>query len=545
MANLLRTSALLLLASACTTTPRVAEVATNGTTGDGAATDGESSESDGTSDDGSAGSTALPSGGTASDADSDDSNGQTGGETDTDTDGTEREELKAFPGAEGYGKDAIGGRGGTVYEVTNLDDSGPGSFRAAVEASGPRVVVFKVGGRLDITGPTITINNPNITIAGQTAPGDGIMITRENADRPALEIDADEVIIRYLRFRRSTAPDSGNNPDNVWINRGNNLVFDHCSFAWSSDGNLDIANYDGQPGRPAEIVLSNITIQYSIFTNSYGGNNKSVLVSRGPTNISWFRNAWLSSATRNPSISTPVEEAPTWDSYFEHINNFHYDYSNGPSYNNNDTSPDAGIYYANIIQNWAKENDNDQGVSPTVENSELSTRRWLRATTVGNGMELYVEGNITPYRPNESYDEWEIGQNGGGQADADVLIPENLRGQRVNDTPIIADGVSLWDPTDIWENLRDHVGASLPTRDAEDARAVDDVDTGASTENNTENVFPTINDGTPYVDEDHDGMEDPWEVRQFGDLSRDGRADEDGDGYTDLEEFLNDGLPVP
>lgn len=544
MANILRTSALLLLASACTATAPDPEAASNGTTSEGATTDGESNEADGTSED-SVGSSGLSSGSTANDADSDDSNGQTGGETDTDTDGTEREELKAFPGAEGYGKDTVGGRGGTVYEVTNLDDSGPGSFRAAVEASGPRVVVFKVGGRLDITGPTITINNPNITIAGQTAPGDGIMITRENADRPALEIDADEVIIRYLRFRRSTAADSGNNPDNVWINRGNNLVFDHCSFAWSSDGNLDIANYDGQPGRPAEIVLSNITIQYSIFTNSYGGNNKSFLVSRGPTNISWFRNAWLSSATRNPSISTPVEEAPTWDSYFEHINNFHYDYSNGPSYNNNDTSPDAGIYYANIIQNWAKEDDNDQGVSPTAENSELSTRRWLRATTMGNGMELYVEGNITPYRPNDSYDEWEIGQNGGGQADADVLIPDNLRGQRINDTPIIVDGVRLWEPTDIWENLRDHVGASLPTRDAEDARAVADVDTGASTENNTENVFPTINDGTPYVDEDHDGMEDPWEVRQFGDLSRDGRADEDGDGYTDLEEFLNDGLPIP
>ncbi len=448
-------------------------------------------------------------------------------------------EVRAFPGAEGFGRHTQGGRGGQVYEVTNLNDSGPGSFREACEASGPRTVVFRVGGRIDITGPTIKITHPYITIAGQTAPGDGIMITREGVDRPALEIDADEVIIRYLRFRRSTSRRSGNNPDNVWVNSGNNLVFDHCSFAWASDGNLDIANYDGQPGRPPEIALSNITVQYTIFTNPYGGNNKNHLVSRGPTGISWFRNAWLSTATRNPSISTPVNEAPTWDCYYEHVNNFHYDYTNGPSYNNNDPGEDTGIYYVNVIANWAKENNNDSGVSPTVENSDLSSRRWLRATTVGNGMAIFVRDNITPYRPNDSYDEWAIGQNGGGQADRNTPIPDNLRGEAVNDTPILTEGVPLWEPTDIWANLRTHVGASLPTRDSEDARAIRDVDTGESTEHKTSNTFPVINGGTPYVDTDSDGMADDWEVTAFGTLERDGTADADGNGYTDLEEFLN------
>lgn len=451
----------------------------------------------------------------------------------------------AFPGAEGYGKYTVGGRGGTVYEVTTLDDSGPGSFREACEATGPRIVVFRVGGRIDLTGPTIKITSPNITIAGQTAPGDGIMITRESTDRPALEIAADEVIVRYLRFRRSTTRRSGNNADNVWVNRGHNIVFDHCSFAWSSDGNLDVANYDGQPGRPPEIAISNLTVQYSIFTNSYGGSNKSFLVSRGPTRLSWFRNAWLSSATRNPSVSTPVDEAPTWDGYYEHVNNFHYDFTNGPSYNNNDPSPDAGLYFVNVIANWAKENHNEAGVSPTVENSAISSRRWLRATTEGNDMRIFVRDNITPYRPNDSYDEWEIGQNGGGQADRDRLIPENLRSDTVNDTPILTEGVPLWEPTDLWANLRDHVGASLPRRDAEDARAVNDVDTGDSTENKETNVFPVLESGTPYADSDHDGMGDDWEIAEFGDLSRDGRADHDGDGFTDLEEFLNRETFVP
>lgn len=455
-------------------------------------------------------------------------------------------QLPAFPGAEGYGKYAVGGRGGQVIRVTNLNDSGPGSFRAACEASGPRTVVFTVGGKINLSGPTIKINDPNITIAGQTAPGDGIMITKEGVDKPALEIDANEVIIRYIRFRRSTAYQSGNNSDNVWVKSGENIIFDHCSFAWSSDGNLDFAdytdsNYDvNNPVPPPAKRIFNVTVQYCIFTNSYGGNNKTVLVSRGPTEISFFRNAWLSTATRNPHVSTPVNEAPRWDSYFEHINNFHYNFTNGPSYHNNDTSTDAGIFYANVIANKAMENTTSGGiVNPNVSNAGISSRRWLRAFTVGNDMGIYAENNITPYRPNDSYDEWEIGQNGGAQAQRDILIPENLRSYTVIYTPIIIDNVSLWEPNDVWANLRTHVGASLPTRDSEDARAVNDVDTGDSTENNTSNTFPIINNGTPYTDTDNDGMPNFWEMSEYGNLDSNGVVDSDGNGYTDLEEFLN------
>ncbi len=414
----------------------------------------------------------------------------------------------------GYGKDTVGGKGGRVIKVTNLNDSGTGSFREACEANEPRILEFDgLFGRLDITGETIKIKNPNITIRFQTASGGGIMLTRETRDRPILEIDTDEVIIEYMKCRRSTKYQSGNNQDNVWVNSGNNIVFDHCSFAWSSDGNLDLANYEGQPGRPSQIRISNVTVQNCIFTNSYGGSNKSCLVSRGATRITWFRNAWIGSAQRNPSVSTPVNEAPTWDCYYEHINNFHYDYTNGPSYNNNDPSADAGTYYVNVINNKAMENTTSGGVvDPNISNTTLKSRRWMRAATVGNGMKIYVKGNITPYRPSEIatedlyneidgkrqliyrkgdfIDEWEIGQNGGGQADRNLLIPENLRSYVVNDTPIIMDGVELWDANDIWANLRTHVGASLPKRDAEDARAVNDVDTGESTENKVTNVFP-------------------------------------------------------
>lgn len=162
--------------------------------------------------------------------------------------------VKAFPSAEGFGARTVGGRGGRVIEVTNLNDSGPGSFREAVAAKGPRTVVFRTGGTITLLS-SITVINPYLTIAGQTAPGAGITLKNHPTnERSPLSIRTHDVIVRYIRSRpgpaatptstldgiQTVGPDRLNGttvgPTNVY-----NIIIDHCSVSWAVDENLQVS----------------------------------------------------------------------------------------------------------------------------------------------------------------------------------------------------------------------------------------------------------------------------------------------------------------
>jgi pectate lyase len=210
-------------------------------------------------------------------------------------------QVSAFPGAEGLGRLAQGGRGGRVIEVTNLNDPGPGSFRAACIAKEPRTVIFCVSGTIDLQTP-IVIENPFITIAGQTAPGGGICLKRS-----ALIVETHDAVIRFLRSRPGNL--FGDQMDAISIEgESHHVLIDHCSATWSVDECLSPS------GR-----VSNITVQWCLIGESLnrsvhkkGAHGYGSLV-RAIGGVTLHHNLWLKNIARNPRLGGK-RGIPSWNS---------------------------------------------------------------------------------------------------------------------------------------------------------------------------------------------------------------------------------------
>jgi pectate lyase len=203
--------------------------------------------------------------------------------------------IPAFPGAEGAGAWTPGGRGGKVYVVTSLNDKGPGTLREAVESNGPRMVVFRVAGIISLETP-LTITNPFITIAGQTAPGDGVCIRGQTT-----EINTHDVVIRYLRFRRGNLK---SRDDALGGHPVGNVIVDHVSASWGLDENLSlyrhVVNLPG--GGIKKLPVENLTIQWCISSEALDLNNHAFGGTWGGKNCSFHHNLFASNTGRNPSI---------------------------------------------------------------------------------------------------------------------------------------------------------------------------------------------------------------------------------------------------
>ena len=420
-------------------------------------------------------------------------------------------QIPAFPGAEGFGSTTPGGRGGKVIKVLNLNDDGPGSFREALETPGPRIIAFNVGGTINLK-TKLFIDDPWVTIAGQTASGDGICVRGEG-----IRVRTHDVVIRYLRFRPGDVdfglPNQWNDVDAVSISGGDtifNIVVDHCSLSWAVDENIDMW------GEVHDITIQNCIISEALLHSKHpkGAHSMGMLIGSKATNISVHHNLFAHNNDRNPHING-VSRVDFRNNVIYDPGGVAIDISGGPG------------QVVNLINNYLI-----KGPATRIKSNIL-----LR-DIVNKVPKLYVEGNIGVFK-NVSYrDDWELVN------DEYRRIPN--RALQLTD-PFPHPKVTTQPASVAYKQVLQGAGATLPRRDAVDRKVIRDINENkGAIIDRKENLlgWPPLRMGTPFRDSDDDGMPDQWEATyQLPDQQPDNNQDQDGDGYTNIEEFLNNTDP--
>lgn len=456
-----------------------------------------------------------------------------------------RASIPAFPGAEGGGAYTPGGRGGKVMVVTSLADRGPGTLREACETGGARIVVFNVAGVICLESP-INIRAPYITIAGQTAPGDGVCVTGAS-----FLIDTHDVIIRHMRFRRGQT-DVAFRDDALGGQCVGNVIIDHCSASWGLDENMSIYRHvynRDENGRGLKLPTVNITIQNSVFSECLDMYNHSFGATIGGHNSMFCRNLFASNISRNCSIGMNGD--------FNFVNNITFNWWNRTVDGGDNTSR------LNIINNNFKPGPitpKDKAIAYRIVKPESGRDKRYR-DVFGRA---YVAGNWVHGNARVTKNNWDGGVQPGVEGDK---LDEVLK-QIKMDKPFPMANVTIMDAKTAYKFVLDNVGATFPKRDAVDARIVKSVKTGKAiyADDAKEFVSPYVKrrlpadsykqgiithpqqvgglptyTGTPVVDTDNDGMPDVWETR-YGlnpNDASDATTDCNGDGYTNIEKYIN------
>lgn len=450
--------------------------------------------------------------------------------------------LESFPGAEGYGRYTTGGRGGKVYHVTTLEDNNqPGSFRYACNQSGARTIVFDVSGTIFLTSE-LRLRNGNVTIAGQTAPGDGVCI----ADYP-FTISAKNVIIRFMRFRVGNRNVAYHEGDGLGGMDTENVMIDHCSVSWSIDECLSVYG------------SKNITVQWCIAAQSlrnsghskgshgYGGN-------WGGSGASYHHNLIAHHASRTPRLG-PRPGTQT-DERMDMRNNVIYNHGSLGCYGGEGMN-------VNIVNNYYKvgpqKNNHPQRIAGVgVRTSDYTGHN----TSSPNQWDVmwhkwgtfYVTGNVNPTYSTVSNDNWTYGiRNEIDNSKCDNTFNSDVEREMRLDLPIEYVYTTTHSAEKAYEKVLAGVGASLH-RDALDEIIVNDVKNGVATfgENGIVDSQDQIkySDGTtgwPVLkseeakkDSDGDGIPDEWEIANGmnPEDASDG-AKTGSDGYTNLEFYMN------
>lgn len=440
-----------------------------------------------------------------------------------------QDRLPAFPGAEGHGKYVTGGRGGKVIYVTNLnDDNNPGSLRYALNQTGARIILFKISGTIQLKSK-LGISKGDVTISGQTAPGDGICLR----DYP-VSVDADNVIIRYMRFRMGDETDQ--EADALGGRFRKNIIIDHCSMSWSTDECVSF--YQNE----------NFTLQWCIISESlrnsvhakgahgYGG-------VWGGRNASFHHNLLAHHDSRNPRLGEYAGDVFALTDLVDLRNNVIYNWVGNSCYG-------GEAMNANIVNCYYK-----PGPGTTKKERIVSIdKNKIAGTAVYDTWgKFYISGNVLEASSRATADNWTYGvYNQYHSSYGTVPETEKIAMRRTNQ---FNPGEITTHTAEIaYLKVLDYSGASLK-RDTIDKRILKDVRTGTATfmtgGNGSVNGiidtqsavggWPILNSTTAPVDSDSDGMPDEWETQHSLNPSdpADAQTNSIDGGYPNVEVYLN------
>ena len=423
-------------------------------------------------------------------------------------------QVLAFPGAEGFGAYSKGGRGGDVYHVININDSGPGSLRFGIDsADGPRTIVFDVSGTIQLKSP-LEVNKDNITIAGQTAPGDGICLRDYN-----FSISANNVIVRYIRSR--LGDETGEQVDAISISSGKNIIVDHCSASWSIDEVLSCST--GERNK-----MDSVTVQWCIISEGlnhskhHKGSHGYGSLIRGcyGAHYSYLHNLYAHNANRNPRPGNYDKNSYDKDPLglqFDFRNNVMYNWGhNRPSYDGDSKS----VCRFNYVNNYGKPGPDSEPSGYAYSPGS----KHFKAYFSGN----YFYGKI----PSDQWSLLDWGDWSQSEKKAYMQI-----------APFSTGPVKTLTAQDAYNSVIKNCGASM-VRDAVDTRIINDVRNGTGSIIDSQDQvggWPVLKSLPAPKDMDGDGMPDSWEKQNgLNPLDpADSNSDLNKDGYTNLEEYLN------
>jgi hypothetical protein len=438
-------------------------------------------------------------------------------------------QIPSFPGAEGFGSVADGGRGGRVIYVSNLrDDNNPGSLRYAINQTGPRLILFKISGTIQLKS-TLNIVKNDVTIAGQTAPGDGICLRDY-----AVTVEADNVIIRFIRFRMGDEANQQN--DCIWGRNHNNIIIDHCTMSWSTD---ECSSFYDNTNFTMQWCLLSESLRNSVHdkgSHGYGG-------IWGGKGASFHHNLLADHDSRNPRFcGSRYSDRPDLE-LVDFRNNVVFNWGSNSGY-----AGEGGRY--NIVNNYYK-------AGPATSSSSKSrifqpfADDGTNSQPAGRYGTFYVSGNYVANNDVVTSDNWlGISLHTSFSTYAPGITINNVRAE----TAFPASGITMFTAQDAYRKVLDYAGASL-VRDTIDKRIIHDVRSGSVTyttggNGSTNGIidtqgavggWPQLNSTDAPPDTDNDGIPDAWE--KLHSLNPDDPADGllytlDGK-YTNVEVYIN------